>query len=273
MSGTNFNDTTLTPFILAGSGTTVTTSTVGADITVSSGTYADTGLSVTFTTLANETVQLGLMAKAYAPIPTGFLVLGYQLDSEAEVDCITEGYPSAGYTTNISFSVPVFIAAAGTHTIKLRAYKINQNCIIQYSTSKTPQFSVTQYRAIAPTPGVWVDYSAASTIVGWGSFTTKVLRYMVEGKKVFVEFYIIGTSNSVDTSFTLPYKSADVGMYYGNLLQYAADNTITCAVGCKSQLPPNDNVILLYPTFIGGSGSWTAGGMKAVLGSFWYEIP
>lgn len=53
--------------------------------------------------------------------------------------------------------------------------------------------------------GAWTDYSASSTIVGWSSFTTKVLRYMVIGKLVFVQYYLQGTSNSTLVTFTLPF--------------------------------------------------------------------
>ncbi len=34
----------------------------------------------------------------------------------------------------------------------------------------------------------WIDFSEQSTIVGWGSFTTKNIRYKIVGKIVFVMF-------------------------------------------------------------------------------------
>jgi len=35
----------------------------------------------------------------------------------------------------------------------------------------------------------WIDYSSTTTVVGWASFTTKVIRYCVVGNIVFVQFY------------------------------------------------------------------------------------
>jgi len=61
---------------------------------------------------------------------------------------------------------------------------------------------ITEINLLDPTD--WVDYSATSTIVGWSSFTTKIIKYRVLGKQVFVYCVINGTSNSTTTSFTLP---------------------------------------------------------------------
>lgn len=52
--------------------------------------------------------------------------------------------------------------------------------------------------------GVWVDYSATSTVTGWSSFVTKIIRYRLENKTMFFTAYIEGTSNTTTASFTLP---------------------------------------------------------------------
>jgi len=57
--------------------------------------------------------------------------------------------------------------------------------------------------------GVWANYSAVSTIVGWSSFTTKLIYTKKIGKTVFVSFFLHGVSNATTISFTLPYKSSN----------------------------------------------------------------
>lgn len=54
--------------------------------------------------------------------------------------------------------------------------------------------------------GAWTDYSATSTIVGWSSFTTKVISYLtVTPKTHFVRVNLSGTSDSTTTTITLPF--------------------------------------------------------------------
>jgi len=50
----------------------------------------------------------------------------------------------------------------------------------------------------------WIDYSNISTIVGFSSFTIKLIFYKIIDNIMFVNFSLQGTSNSTALTFTLP---------------------------------------------------------------------
>ena len=108
-----------------------------------------------------------------------------------------------------------------------------------------------------------VDYYALSTVVGWSSLTTTILRYKKIGKLVLVQFRLIGTSNNANTSFTLPFSNALIlygpttimdnggALTFGSVLINSASNVVNCY------------------TSAAGTG-WTASGEKRVQGSLLY---
>ena len=51
----------------------------------------------------------------------------------------------------------------------------------------------------------WIDFSEQSTIVGWSSYTRKIIKYKVVGNIVYVYMNISGTSNSTSLNFSLPF--------------------------------------------------------------------
>ena len=109
----------------------------------------------------------------------------------------------------------------------------------------------------------WTDYSAISTIVGWTSFTTKVINYKRDGKMLFCEYHLAGTSNSATTTFTLPHLNqttmnvpclaVDSGTIVANPICYAGNPTVQ-----------------FYKDITGAV--WTATGAKQVRGQFFFEI-
>ncbi len=117
----------------------------------------------------------------------------------------------------------------------------------------------------------WVDYSATSTIVGWGSFTEKKIFYKVGYKQIFVKVVIAGVSNSATTTFTLP-TAAGASPSFSEYLSYIADNN-TPNVGLY-ELPASSTVVTVYryPTITSLSATWTNSGNKAVYISFWYGV-
>jgi hypothetical protein len=126
---------------------------------------------------------------------------------------------------------------------------------------------ITEINLLDPTD--WVDYSATSTIVGWSSFTTKVLKYRVIGKQVFVLFQIIGQSNSVSSTFTLPFLNLSNN---GELsfFSLAVNNGALTNAAAYSYMLGNSNVVELGTSSI--SQTWTASGTKYSRGQFFYEI-
>lgn len=110
------------------------------------------------------------------------------------------------------------------------------------------------------------DYSATSTIVGWASFTRKVLNYFKIGKMVYVHFDIIGTSNATSTSFTLPFALA-AGSYFINTAIRVQDNGGATQAGFIS-ITGGSNVATAYFDF--AATGWTASGTKRIVGELFY---
>lgn len=123
---------------------------------------------------------------------------------------------------------------------------------------------ITEINLLDPTD--WIDYSATSTIVGWSSFTTKVIRYRVIGKQIFVQFNIAGTSNSTSTTFTIPNICKNISPAF---TAYSTNNGVNAGITYASA-SINTNIISFYSS---GTGAvWTASGTKSIRGNFYLEI-
>jgi len=114
--------------------------------------------------------------------------------------------------------------------------------------------------------GSWVDYSATSTIVGWSAFTNKYIRYQECTDKIFVTFYLSGTSNSTSTTFTLPVAMAS-GFVQLMLLHRGTDNG-TVAAG-RYYLNGSASTVIGASDVAGSA--WTSSGSKTFCGEFFYE--
>jgi hypothetical protein len=106
------------------------------------------------------------------------------------------------------------------------------------------------------------SYAAISTIVGWSSFSSKVIDYTRNGKIVYVLFYIDGVSDSVNTTVTLPYVQA------GNWIQgtIRAQNNGTFSIGIFQTAGTST---VTFSRDASGS-NWTASGTKGIYGEFFY---
>lgn len=107
------------------------------------------------------------------------------------------------------------------------------------------------------------DYSATSTIVGWTSFTSKVLTYLKIGKLVFVIFNFDGTSNDVVVTATLPFAAS------GSLfdLSTARDNG-GALTPCRIQI--SGSTLTVFPNMTAAANAWTNSGTKSARGHFFY---
>lgn len=114
----------------------------------------------------------------------------------------------------------------------------------------------------------WIDYSATSTIVGWSSFTTKIIRYQKSYKRVTLEFNLQGTSNSTTTTFTLPIA---LGSSSGNviLVCYTVSNGATPVAGRAVILTSGTTVTLSAD--VGGT-AFAGANNKQCVGTIEYEI-
>lgn len=112
-------------------------------------------------------------------------------------------------------------------------------------------------------PTGWVDYSATSTIVGWSSFTTKIIRYRIIGKQLFFSARLDGTSNSTSLTFTLPNNNINVTQTF---FVYAANNGIN--VNSQAYVTAASNVV----NALNGYTTWTASGTKTAILQGFLEI-
>ena len=123
---------------------------------------------------------------------------------------------------------------------------------------------ITEINLLDPTD--WIDYSAISTVVGWSSFTTKIIRYRVIGKQVFVLLDINGISNSTTTTFTLPI----------NLINPVIVNiySVNAGLGNLGLLSISSNTAAAYrwTSVTTDPSNFTNSGSKRLLGQFFYEI-
>jgi len=122
--------------------------------------------------------------------------------------------------------------------------------------------------AFSPKPaeeGVWADYFASSTIVGWAAGKTGFIMTKKIGKTVFVNYYFDGTSDSATTTFTVPYTST---AHAGWAANQSVDNggTITSGLTC---VVSSSTTVGLYK--VPARTAWTASGVKQCSGQFFYE--
>lgn len=114
----------------------------------------------------------------------------------------------------------------------------------------------------------WTPYHDTSTIVGWSSFTIKLIRYKKVGKLVFFSLALEGPSNSTSASITLPPVSANtsVGFFASGR---GIDNGVSLTTPIRGFINPNSNVIHFAKDWAGLA--WTASGTKSVQVTGWYE--
>ena len=111
--------------------------------------------------------------------------------------------------------------------------------------------------------GAWRDYGAVSTIIGWSAFTVKELYYLKASGLMFVMYRIAGTSNSVNTSFTLP-SAIKAGVTIEIPIAGADNGVYLTTRICL--LTGGSNIVNFYSAL--GSAAWTASGTKAIGGQF-----
>jgi hypothetical protein len=114
-------------------------------------------------------------------------------------------------------------------------------------------------------PTGWVDYSSTSTVVGWSSTPTKIIRYRIIGKQMFVQFNLSGTSNSTAASFTLPNNATALNM---NIFAYAINNGAFVSSVTHGSIASGSNTLSIFPN----NALWTASGTKTTSGQFFIEI-
>lgn len=115
----------------------------------------------------------------------------------------------------------------------------------------------------------WTNYFATSTKVGWSAYGAgQYINYKKIGGLVFVQYDVDGTSNSVNTTFTLPYTASNTGAGVIHSL-YIIDNGVGQAIPGIGTLNANAALVTFSKDFLGTL--WTASGYKRILGEFFYQ--
>lgn len=118
--------------------------------------------------------------------------------------------------------------------------------------------------------GSVIDYSAASTVSGWSSFTNKEIICTKVGKLANVAFRISGTSDSTSCLFTVPWAAA---AYQGGInvaAGYIVDNGVTLTTPGRVTITSGNNVVQIRKDM--ASGAFTASGTKTVYGTISYFV-
>jgi hypothetical protein len=108
----------------------------------------------------------------------------------------------------------------------------------------------------------FTDYSSTSTVVGFSSTTKDVLWYRLLGHYIYVKFEFVGTSDSTELSFTLPYLLEESQYGCGSGLQGADEGCQIYGGNYKVTISKG----ISYAGF--AASNWTASGIKSVAGSF-----
>lgn len=137
---------------------------------------------------------------------------------DADITAVNDG--AYTLTANATFTDPspvdgkgytVFIRNGGA-TVGGVLYSVVGQLIFRFYSGAWATYQLvtqTQLNAKQDSLGVvgFTDYSATSTIVGWSSFTNKVVQYLEVGNIAFYEVFISGTSNSATTTFTIAHTA------------------------------------------------------------------
>jgi hypothetical protein len=128
------------------------------------------------------------------------------------------------------------------------------------STNAVQSNGVFDALALKANIGVWTDYSNISTIVGFSSFTAKVIRYLqINPKLIMVKGNLSGTSNSGLLNFTIPFTSAN-----NNTNNIASAGVVNSGSGQAAPgfatCNPNSNIVNIFRDYNGLA--FTASGTK-----------
>lgn len=127
--------------------------------------------------------------------------------------------------------------------------------------------STARWRLVAHNQGDYIEYGGTSTIVGWSSRTTTVVRYYLLGRQLAVLFDLEGTSNATTSTFTVPYTASIAGQC-GNL-QVVNAGAVTTTPGL-AQTTASSAVVSTYKDYSGAAWSATLG--KNATGAITYQV-
>jgi hypothetical protein len=114
----------------------------------------------------------------------------------------------------------------------------------------------------------WTDYFSTSTKVGWAAGLTGNIYYKKIGKLVFINFFINGTSNANNATFTLPYTNS-AGRVDSSL--GVTKNNGAGVTNSVQQVYLAANAATVVCNFNGDESGWATSNGKLVGGQFFYQ--
>lgn len=109
----------------------------------------------------------------------------------------------------------------------------------------------------------WVDYSSTSTILGWVSFTSKIIRYLDCGNFIVYYIYLSGASNLADVSFSIHYTLTTGLNRVGGF--FSVNNGAFLAGLAPASISSNSNIVSV-PVAQNSGTSWLNSGTKSISG-------
>ena len=251
--GTATNLTLVTPTLGAASGTSLTLSGLSASLPV----FTDGSKNLVSNTMTGTgKVVMDTSPTISAPTISGHPVI------EGVTPTGATGTGKLVFDTSPTLVTPTIGAASGTSltlsglTASLPVFSDGSKKLISKSVADT----LTALRVRE-----WIDYTASSSIVGWGSFVYSYISYAKINHTVFVQFAIAGESNSTTTTFTLPYDN--VASFFGNTMLTGSDNGTQLTTPGKVSI--STDIVTCYKDC--ASTLFTGSGTKVVRGQFFYE--
>lgn len=114
----------------------------------------------------------------------------------------------------------------------------------------------------------WIDISGSSTIIGWSSFTTKIIQYQVFGDSVLVQWELRGTSNSTSSSFTVPIPKL-AGTNQSNGFAQSTNNGVQEQFAGRANIAAGASIVNLIRNWQGNT--WANSGTKISVGEIIYR--
>ena len=137
---------------------------------------------------------------------------------------------------------------------------------IDFKTSGTDRLHIDSSGDIYSTG--WTDYSGTTTVSGCSSVSAKEIHYKIIGKMLFFQFYVNGTSNDSNFSFTLPKTAVDE--YFRGVCSPLWDNGGTASNGNDMWEIKNTSTVNFKKN--DNFNGFTTSGTKLALGQGWYQF-
>jgi len=154
------------------------------------------------------------------------------------------------------------VTGLSTATAKLSLAAGVGRCGLVYDTTNS------RWRVLWHEQGDYIDYGGTSTITGWSSRTTTVIRYHLRGRVLNIQWELVGTSNATTVSFTLPYTSAAFNQY-GSCGQVTDSGTVATGPGLV-RMTASGTTVQAHKDMAGAV--WTNSGSKSSIGQLVVQI-